>query len=69
MTINDPDIIAAIIANNGAYHDDLPIIKIVVYTNAWGGTAYGCVAKGQDLNTYAPSRFILNPVTIFERHA
>ncbi len=44
-TVNSRDIVDRIIAGNGIYpgDEDLLVIKIVRYTNAWGKIAYGLV--------------------------
>jgi hypothetical protein len=49
----------------GKYPDD-HWVKIVRYRNAWGGDAYGLIARGQDLNKYAASVCIRDPVTYWE---
>jgi len=50
----------------GKYDDDQPK-KIVRYTNAWGGEAYGLICGRQSLDTYRPSQFVINPITIWEK--
>ena len=49
----------------GKYAEDRPV-KIVKYTNAWGGEAYGLICKGQSLDTYAESDFVQNPSVYWE---
>ena len=50
----------------GKYGDDQPI-KIVKYTNAWGGEAFGLICKGQSRDTYHASDFVINPSTYWEK--
>lgn len=50
----------------GKYPEDR-IVKIVRYTNAWGGESYGLIAEGKDLDYYAPSPYVRNPFTYWER--
>ena len=50
----------------GKYASDRPV-KIVKYTNAWGGESYGLICKGQSLDRYAASDFVKNPVTYWEK--
>lgn len=43
-------------------------VKIVQYTNAWGGTdSYGVIFEGEDLNKYHPSEFVIAPHTYWEK--
>ena len=62
-TINSQSVIDDIIA--GKYPED-NWIKIVRYTNAWGDTTYSCIAKGQPLDMYAASEYIIDPETHWE---
>jgi hypothetical protein len=68
-TIDNKDIVDSIIAANGQrYPDERPVVKIVRYSNMFnGGTAYGCIYEGEDLNKYHPSDAIIDPETIWER--
>lgn len=66
-TIDNEDIIKEIIANNGHYYDDPIVIKIVQYTNRWGGRTHGVVYERDDPNRYRESEFVINPKVIFER--
>ena len=50
----------------GKYNKDRPV-KIVKYTNAWGGEAYGLICKGQSLDLYSASDFVHNPETYWEK--
>jgi hypothetical protein len=50
----------------GKYEEDRPV-KIVKYTDAWGGEAYGLICQGQDLNKYRASEFVLSPMTYWVR--
>jgi hypothetical protein len=49
----------------GEYASD-SIVKIVKYTNAWGGEAYGLISRGQPLDAYRESGFVQNPTTYWE---
>jgi len=50
----------------GKYDDDRPQ-KIVKYTDAWGGEAYGLICEGQDPNRYRESEFVRSPEVYWER--
>ncbi len=69
-TIDNPEAIAKIIAANGAeYPDEPPVVKIVQYTNANGGTCYGVTWEGEPLFRYDfPTPWIQNPVVMWERN-
>ena len=49
----------------GKYPED-GWVKIVKYTNAWGGEAYGCISQRQPLDLYSPSEFVINPEVYWE---
>jgi hypothetical protein len=69
-TVDSRDIVDAIIKGNGVYPGDEhipPCAKIVQYTNFHGGACYGLIYAGQPLNLYEESRYINNPITIWER--
>lgn len=53
-------------ANNGHYANDPLVVRIVEYTNAWGGTAYGLEYEGR-LGQYSESPYVINPTDYF-RH-
>lgn len=68
-TINSKEIIDKIIAGNGIYPGDehcSPIVRIVEYTNAWGGTCWGTETQ-RELGKYHPTEFVRNPKVIWER--
>lgn len=50
----------------GKYEDDRPV-KIIKYTDAWGGEAYGLVCAHEDPNRYAASAYVINP-TLYWKH-
>lgn len=50
----------------GEFDDDRPV-KIVKYTNQWGGESYGLICAHESLNRYAASQFVINPVTYWEK--
>lgn len=50
----------------GLYEDDRPV-KIIKYTDAWGGEAYGLVFAHEDPNRYAASEYVINP-TLYWTH-
>ena len=54
-----------IVAGNGVYPGDPRCARIVEYTNAWGGTAYG-VEMPHELGRYRPSAYVINPRTYWE---
>jgi len=65
-TISSKKMVDQIIADDGHYPGDPRVIKIVEYTNAWGGTCYGLIYYEAGLNNYAPSQYVKNPKTIWE---
>ncbi len=54
-----------LVACNGCYKDDMPVVRIVEYTNAWGGTAYGLECEHQ-MGRYAPSEYVIDPRVYWE---
>lgn len=42
-------------------------VKIVKFTNAWGGESYGAIFQHQRLDTYKETEYVRNPVTYWER--
>mgnify|MGYP001602083982 CR=1 FL=1 len=50
----------------GKYPEDRPL-KIIKYTNQWGGESYGLVCSGQNPERYAASQFIIDPVLYWHR--
>lgn len=65
-TIDDRALVDEIIAGEGYYKTDPLCKKIVQYTNAWGGTAYGLIYEGMPDDLYAESEYVRNPQTIWE---
>lgn len=58
--------LANVIARNGGYFADDPrVLRIVQYTNAWGGEAYGIEYEGQ-VGKYGPSDYVNNPKVYWE---
>lgn len=54
----------------GKYDDDYALpMKIVKYTNAWGGEAFGLIFQGQNPDTYRASEYVINPTVYWERAA
>ena len=64
MATVDKSIADNIIA--GEYPED-EAVKIVKYTNAWGGESYGVIFKGEPLDKYSATEFVINPTTYWER--
>ena len=61
MTTVDKTFADKLVALNGQFSDDEPIIKIVEYDNNWGGQGYGLVYAGkQDRYQHNPP-FVRNP--------
>lgn len=66
-TINSKEIVDEIIAGNGYYEDDPRVVKIVKYTNNFGGKlCYGLIYQSEDLDRYHASEYILSPETLWE---
>lgn len=63
MPTVDKKIADKIIAGNGYYHPEDPIVtEIIEYDNAWGGQGYGITYPGQNPMTYhQESEFIRRP--------
>jgi len=55
----------ALVRNNGHYADDDQVVRIVEYTNAWNGTAYG-IEYGHELGKYSESEYVINPKVYWE---
>ena len=51
----------------GKYEDDYPV-KIVKYTNQWGGESYGLICRHESLNRYDASEYVINPILYWERN-
>ena len=73
-TVNSKAVVDNIIEHNGRFFDggkdsgDETVVKIVQYENMFdGGTAYGLIYEGEDLQRYHNSGACHNPQTIFER--
>jgi hypothetical protein len=50
----------------GKYECDRPT-KIIKYTNAWGGEAFGLVCAHEDQDRYRPTEYVINP-TVYWVH-
>lgn len=50
----------------GLYENVQPV-KIIKYTDAWGGEAYGLVCKTDNPDRYAASHYVRNP-TVYWVH-
>ena len=71
-TINDRATVDRIVEGNGIYpgDEDMPIVKIVKYQNAFNGDdAYGLIYRGESLDRYAETMFIVNPETVWEHES
>jgi hypothetical protein len=67
-TITNRAIIDHLIAHNGEYHGDPPVVKIVEYESGFGGrVSWGIVYEGENPFRYAASAYVRNPRVIFER--
>jgi len=70
-TIDSREAIDKIIAANGAqYPDEPPITKIIEYTNAWGGKAYGVVFEDEPADPYryeVETPYVRRPRVIWRR--
>lgn len=47
-------------SNDGYYSDDPRVMRIIQYTNAWGGEAYGIEYEGQ-VGKYRASEYVIDP--------
>lgn len=52
----------------GAYDMDRPV-KIVKYTDAWGGEAYGLICAHESPERYRASEYVRNPSVYWEKAA
>jgi hypothetical protein len=66
-TVNSKEIVDTIIEGDGLYPgDDIRVVRIVQYQNMFdGGTAYGLIYAGEDLNRYFVGQCI-NAHTIWD---
>jgi hypothetical protein len=71
MSTVSKSIADACIAGNGYYPGDhIRVVKVVKYQNGFDGAdAYGIIYEGKNLDAYAPSQFVRNPVTYWEYKA
>ncbi len=70
MSTTSKEIADRIVACNGDPDEpwEVPIERVVKYTNAWSGDAYGLTFEGQDPNTYLrETEYVKNPIIYFER--
>lgn len=65
MATVSKDLADKIVAKDGYYSDDPRVLRIVQYTNAWGGTAYGIEYPGQE-GKYAQSEYVNDPKVYWE---
>jgi len=66
-TINSRAIVDELIKGNGIYPGDhIRVVKIVEYTNDWGGQCYGLIYADEPWDNYHESQFVHNPKTIWE---
>ena len=54
-----------LIADDGYYSTDPRVHRIVEYTNAWGGTAYG-IEYSHEVGKYHESEYVINPRVYWE---
>ena len=71
MSTVDKEFADKVVAAKGVLYPDEafepPITRIVEYTNAWGGKAYGMTFEGQDPDKYMrPSEYINEPRIYWE---
>ncbi len=70
-TVNKEFADKVVAANGILYPDDAfepPITRLVKYTNAWGGEAYGMTFQGQDQDKYMrPTEYVQNPSIYWEQ--
>jgi hypothetical protein len=64
MATVDKNIADQIVA--GKFKSDNPV-KIVKYTNAWGGESYGLICRGQPLDLYRETEFVRSPSTYWTK--
>lgn len=61
-TVNSRKMVDQLIAARGRYPgDSMRVVRIIEYTNAWGGTAYGLVYEGMPWDAYQATEFVRNP--------
>jgi hypothetical protein len=65
-TLTNPEIVQEIIDNNGYYHGDPLVVKVVAYRNMFnGGKAWGVIYEGEDLMRYHSAPACHNPQTVW----
>ncbi len=57
-----------LVAGDGHYSTDPRVQRIVEYTNAWSGTAYG-IEYEHEVGKYAPSEYVIDPKVYWEAKA
>lgn len=65
MATVSKEIADAVIAANGQYKGDEPVVKVVEYDNAYGGKGYGLVYAHDDPDKYRATEWVRNPKTIW----
>lgn len=65
-TIQAGGVLDVLLANNGHYGDDPPVLKIVKYTDAWGKENFGIVYASDDPDRYRETPYVNNPETVFK---
>lgn len=68
-TVNNRSVVDDLIAADGRYEDDPRVVRIVEYTNAWGGKCWGLVYEIDPLDKYDESGSVREPRIIWEAQA
>ena len=68
MSTVSKELADALVHNNGYYADDDQVMRIVEYTNAWNGTAYG-IEYAHEVGKYHESEYVINPRVYWEANA
>lgn len=60
MATVSKDLADELVFGDGYYSDDPRVVRIVEYTNAWGGQSFGLEYEGQ-LGKYSESEYVQSP--------
>jgi len=68
-TFVNKQLVDDLIANDGRYHDDPLVVRIVEYENMAGETCWGVVYVNEPITTWlrydVPTQYVRNPRVIF----
>lgn len=66
MATVDKDFADRMVALNGQFEDDPPVVRIVEYNNAFNGVSYGMEYE-HEVGKYSASDYVINPRVYWEK--